>query len=161
MRQRSISLLLATMRASIQTAKMSATASAASSGAARSSPSFSASAAAAKFLRRPLLSLGGRPRPYGTTRPGAISIASPLSVRASADSRRSLAAEAAAVSFRLSLLKHLPMLPLFLRACSLHALSECPGSLSHAPNCRALGANLTCSSDRDQDMTRIGPAVPR
>lgn len=103
MRQQGITVLLATMRASIRNATTTtmSSSSAVSSAAARSSSS-AASAAAASFLRRPLLCVGGRPRPYSTTRPGAISISSPLSlpVRASADSRRSLAAEAAAVSSR-------------------------------------------------------------
>ena len=101
MRQRSISLLLANMRASIPKTTTMSGASASSSSAAAASGARSASAAAAfagaSFLRKPLLSIGGRPRPYATTT-SRISIASPLSVRASADSRRSLAAEAAAVS---------------------------------------------------------------
>jgi hypothetical protein len=97
MRQRSINLLLATMRASIPKTTTMSGASASSSHAAAARSSASVAASAGAFLRKPLLSIGGRPRPYTTTT-SRISMASPLSVRASADSRRSLAAEAAAVS---------------------------------------------------------------
>ena len=100
MRQRSISLLWATMRASISKTTTMSGASASSSSsttAASAARSSTAAASAGAFLRRPLLSIGARPRPYATST-SRISICGPLSVRASADSRRSLAAEAAAVS---------------------------------------------------------------
>jgi hypothetical protein len=132
MRQRSINLLLATMRASIPKTTTMSGASASSSHAAAARSSASVAASAGAFLRKPLLSIGGRPRPYTTTT-SRISMASPLSVRASADSRRSLAAEAAAVSCFVSFRfvsffffssKHLSNASL--RACCFESPLECP-----------------------------------
>ena len=157
MRQRSISLLLATMRASIpKTTTMSGASASSSSTAARSSAS-AAAASAGAFLRKPLLAIGGRPRPYGTTT-SRISIASPLSVRASADSRRSLAAEAAAVSVCFCVLFRFffsfeASFQWF--ACALSALAPSgrPFLALRAPTCRARGVDMTCLRDRGEEMT--------